>query len=483
MFHANCPACGAPVELKSAAAVMTVCSFCKSTLLRDGETLSDIGKMSAVLEDYARVQIGTTGRYKNKAFTVVGRIQLRYDAGFWNEWYVLFDDSTDGWLAEASGQVTMTFSRGVPRNAVAFETLRPGQLYDAEGKQFTLSDVREADCTGGQGELPFRVGEGWHARVADGRREDAFITLDYSDGTAPTLYLGEATTLEALKCQLLRTDAEIKETAGRVPRKLTNLDCPQCGTSIPFSPGVTGHVLCPGCGAAIDAATPRGEIIARARSVPQVVTTLELGDKALIDGQQWQVIGVMRRTVVDGSGEWFEYLLYTPKRGFTWMVETDDGWFRANVLDRWPTQTDGRKATLGNTQYTRDEDYTARVTYAAGAFNWRVQTGDQTRVVEYTAGQESLAAESDAHELSWSRSTPVSTAQIKAWFGKVVAEPVKEASGSGYMTVAVVSCVLLGMFNLVPFFMAPGSVFVITFFAALMLIVPAWLVAKVGGGE
>ncbi|MEX8323918.1 DUF4178 domain-containing protein, partial [Klebsiella pneumoniae] len=110
MFHANCPACGAPVELKSAAAVMAVCSFCKSTLLRDGETLSDIGKMSAVLEDYARVQIGTTGRYKNKAFTVVGRIQSRYDAGFWNEWYVLFDDGTDGWLAEASGQVTMTFA-------------------------------------------------------------------------------------------------------------------------------------------------------------------------------------------------------------------------------------------------------------------------------------------------------------------------------------------------------------------------------------
>ncbi|MFX5656761.1 hypothetical protein ABTE24_21520, partial [Acinetobacter baumannii] len=76
---------------------------------------------------------------------------------------------------------------------------------------------------------------------------------------------------------------------------------------------------------------------------------------------------------------------------------------------------------------------------AAGAFNWRVQAGDQTRVVEYTAGQESLAAESDAHELSWSRSTPVSTAQIKAWFGKVVAEPVKDVSASGYMTVAVVS--------------------------------------------
>ncbi|MCO5399496.1 DUF4178 domain-containing protein [Ralstonia soli] len=482
MFHANCPACGAPVELKSAAAVMTVCSFCKSTLLRDGQTLSDIGKMSAVLEDYARVQIGTTGRYKAKAFTVVGRIQLRYDAGFWNEWYVLFDDGTDGWLAEASGQVTMTLAHGTPANAVAFETLRPGQLYNADGKPFTLSDVREADCTGGQGELPFRVGAGWHARVADGRCEDAFMTLDYSDGTAPTLYLGEATTLDALKCQLLRTDAEIMEAAGRVPGKLTNLDCPQCGTSVPFSPGVTGHVLCPGCGAAIDASTPRGDIIARARSVPKVVTTLELGDKALIDGLQWQVIGVMRRAVVNGEGEWFEYLLYTPKRGFMWMVETDDGWFRANVLALWPTQPDSRKALHGGTQFIRDEDYDARVTYAAGAFNWRVQTGDQTHVVEYKAGQESLAAESDAHELTWSKSTPVSAAQIKAWFGKVVAEPAK-ASSSNIMTVAVVACVLLGLLNLVPFFMAPGAVFSITFFAALLLIVPAWLVAKIGGGE
>lgn len=482
MFHANCPACGAPVELKSAAAVMTVCSFCKSTLLRDGETLSDIGKMSAVLEDYARVQIGTTGRYKGKAFTVVGRIQLRYDAGFWNEWYVLFDDGTDGWLAEASGQVTMTVSAGSRADAVAFEALRPGQQYEVGGKAFTLSDVREADCTGGQGELPFRVGEGWHARVADGRREDAFITLDYSDGTAPVLYVGEATTLDVLKCQLLRTDAEIKETAGRVPGKLTNLDCPQCGTSVPFSPGVTSHVLCPGCGAAIDAATPRGDIIARARSVPKVVTTLELGDKALIDGLQWQVIGVMRRAVVNGEGEWFEYLLYTPKRGFMWMVETEDGWSRANVLALWPTQTDGRKAMHGGTQFIRDEDYDARVTYAAGAFNWRVQTGDQMRVVEYKAGQESLSAESGAHELTWSKSTPVSAAQIKAWFGRVVAEPVK-ASSSNYMTVAVVACVLLGLLNLVPFFMAPGSVFSITFFAALLLLVPAWLVAKIGGGE
>ncbi|MBX9431560.1 DUF4178 domain-containing protein [Ralstonia pseudosolanacearum] len=482
MFHANCPACGAPVELKSAAAVMAVCSFCKSTLLRDGETLKDIGKMSAVLEDYARVQIGTTGRYQGRAFTVIGRIQLRYDAGFWNEWYALFDDGSDGWLAEASGQVTMTLASGRPADAVPFESLRPGQSYDADGKRFVLSDVREADCTGGEGELPFRVGQGWRARVADGRSKDAFLTLDYSDGTAPVLYLGVATSLKALNCQLLRSDQDIRDSAGALPGKLVNLDCPACGTSVPFSPGVTTHLLCPSCGSAVDTSAARAELVERARSVPEVVTTLDLGAKAVIDGAQWQIIGVMRRTVVNGDGEWFEYLLYSASRGFLWLVETDEGWSRARVLERWPETVDAGGAVLDGKRYARSDDYSARVSYAAGAFNWRVKSGDVTRVIEYGAAANGLAAESDAHELNWSRSTPVSSAEIQAWFGKTVAEPVKPADGS-YMTVAVVACVLLGLLNLVPFFMAPGAVVVITLFAAGLLLLPAWLAVKVGGGE
>lgn len=67
--------------------------------------------------------------------------------------------------------------------------------------------------------------------------------------------------------------------------------------------------------------------------MPEVVTTLDLGAKAVIDGAQWQIIGVMRRTVVNGDGEWFEYLLYSASRGFLWLVETDEGWSRARVLE------------------------------------------------------------------------------------------------------------------------------------------------------
>ena len=38
--------CGAPVEFRSAQSTHAVCSFCQSTVVRDGDTLARIGKMA-----------------------------------------------------------------------------------------------------------------------------------------------------------------------------------------------------------------------------------------------------------------------------------------------------------------------------------------------------------------------------------------------------------------------------------------------------
>ena len=46
MQQVTCPGCGAPVEFKSAASVMAVCGFCKTTLLKDAGSIRNLGKMS-----------------------------------------------------------------------------------------------------------------------------------------------------------------------------------------------------------------------------------------------------------------------------------------------------------------------------------------------------------------------------------------------------------------------------------------------------
>jgi hypothetical protein len=44
---------------------------------------------------------------------------------------------------------------------------------------------------------------------------------------------------------------------------------------------------------------------------------------------------MMRRADDEGT-QWNEYLMYGPRSGFSWLVETDEGWSGANVLSDWP---------------------------------------------------------------------------------------------------------------------------------------------------
>ncbi len=109
----KCPSCGGPVKFRSAASVLAVCEYCTSTLLRKGEVLENIGKMAALQDDPTLLQIESEGSYKGVHFGVIGRVQMRYEDGLWNEWYILFDDMRYGWLGEASGEFYVTFEKPV----------------------------------------------------------------------------------------------------------------------------------------------------------------------------------------------------------------------------------------------------------------------------------------------------------------------------------------------------------------------------------
>lgn len=158
MLTVSCPSCGAPVQFRSHASVMAVCEFCRTTVSKDLGAVKDLGKLSEVLEDYSPIQIGTSGKVGGRGFTVVGRIQLRYAAGMWNEWYLMYDDGQAGWLGDASGQYTVTTERPLPDKPPAFSMLTPGAQFELGFGVYVVSDRREATCIGGQGELPFRVG-------------------------------------------------------------------------------------------------------------------------------------------------------------------------------------------------------------------------------------------------------------------------------------------------------------------------------------
>nr|WP_229262049.1 DUF4178 domain-containing protein [Duganella guangzhouensis] len=408
---------------------MAVCEYCSTRVLKEGDAVKDLGKISSVLEDYSPIQIGTAGVLGGRPFTVVGRIQLRYSAGMWNEWYLLFDDGKTSWLGDSSGMYTITAEYAGEAQLPAFEQLLPGRNYPINDSPYTAAEIRVADCVGGQGELPFKVGDGYQARVADFRRGVEFITLDYSDGPQPVIYTGLSVTLESLQCQLLRDDDTIQRAAGRYRGKLDALDCPSCGSPIKYLPGITANLVCPACATQIDAASPKAQVVAVGERVAAVPLSLELGATAKINNQDFTIIGMMRRADDEGA-QWNEYLMYGPRAGFSWLVETDDGWSGANVLSEWPQwyAPGSASVTVDKVKFERLYDYGAQVTYAVGAFNWRVAVGDRTRVEEFQAGQLRLASETTREEMTWSRSAPVSADQLKLWFGEAFKGRVKAPS-------------------------------------------------------
>jgi hypothetical protein len=120
---------------------MAVCGYCQSTLVRHDVNIEDIGKMAALAEDASPIRRGMAGRYKGRAFSVIGRIQQQYEAGYWNEWYLLFDDQREGWLSEGSGQFYLTFAADNPEIIPPFSQIKVGMNLKLGVASFSPSPI------------------------------------------------------------------------------------------------------------------------------------------------------------------------------------------------------------------------------------------------------------------------------------------------------------------------------------------------------
>ncbi|HBP21992.1 MAG TPA: hypothetical protein DEA08_29935 [Planctomycetes bacterium] len=195
--EAGCPSCGAPIEFKNTRSVALMCEYCDTTVTRgDGsEALRDLGKISALVADASPIQIGARGEAFGSGFEVLGRLQLEHKTGYWNEWFLQWDDGKVGWLGEAQGQYYVTLPMGeveAPQNLPSFNQIAVGQRIFLGKKRYTVTDVRMARATGGEGELPFIVGNGYELPYADLRRSDSgFASIDFSEDP-PLVFTGKA---------------------------------------------------------------------------------------------------------------------------------------------------------------------------------------------------------------------------------------------------------------------------------------------------
>ena len=149
----NCPACSAEVLFKSKSSIFGVCSYCSSTLVRRDMNLETLGKMAELPPDVSTLQIGTMGTYKNNRFEIIGRKKMSWDDGYWNEWFMMFDNGKEGWLAEAQGFLAVSFKTEsvlIPEK----KQINIESKIQFNKMIFEAEDIKEAVCSGSSGELP-----------------------------------------------------------------------------------------------------------------------------------------------------------------------------------------------------------------------------------------------------------------------------------------------------------------------------------------
>ena len=412
-YRAACPNCGAPVEFASAASASAVCSFCRSTLVRDGEALRRIGISAELFDDHSPLQLGAGGRAQGVAFTLVGRLQYGYDGGTWNEWHALFDNGRSGWLSEDNGAYVLSFDAPTPSDAPSLGELRAGERRVIDGRGWSVASVVRAHLVAAQGELPSAPRLEGEFTVVDLRNEQGEVaTLDDIDPAALHWSTGRSVALSTLALQGLRDVAE-KTLGSRA------IECPSCGAALEPKLASTKSLTCHQCQAVVDISAGVGADLSHYAQnnsgdggmEPQIplgsTGTLALGGAPL----PWQVVGYQERCDLPAAGSddeqtfWREYLLYHRTEGFAFLVDAQDGWSWVKPLTGVP-QVRGEQATWQGAAYRHQYTYDAKVTWVLGEFYWRVRRDETATVSDYqgqgAASQKRLSREKTAGEVTWS---------------------------------------------------------------------------------
>jgi hypothetical protein len=405
---------------------VVICPYCRSAVARTDRKLEDLGKVAEIVESESPLKLGLKGTFNGTRFELTGRAQYRHSlGGNWDEWYATFSNGWVGWLAEAQGNFYITFFQPVAKEVTlpTFDSLRPGAALPAipGAPELLIKEAASAKTIAAEGEIPYQFVPGEESKFADlVGKNNVFGTLDYSFDP-PWLFVGKQVTL----AEIGLGDAKPAE---REARRVTSeaMGCPKCGGPLELrAPDKTERIACPYCGSLLDVNEGKLKYYKAAfKPLRHPNYAIEIGATGEFFGVTYKVIGSMSRYVVFENVRYFwnEYLLYEPKTGFRWLVQSDDHWSfveAVNLADVAAGDPSQISMTVGynGSSFKIFQNTTATVDDVRGEFYWRVEHGEQVLATDYVKPPKMLSCERTSGEVNWSLGTYLPKKDVEKAFG------------------------------------------------------------------
>ncbi|MEP4247032.1 DUF4178 domain-containing protein [Tateyamaria sp.] len=146
MVNLNCPNCGYDLETRFAAAKMTTCTSCETTLFLESGHLRDAGSSGEMHDVPLLFQVGQTVKAGARTYEIIGHARFSYGAGWWDEFFAVTADDEEVWISVDEGDVVV--QRHLPPGAAPNISKPPklGAYVTTRSANYRVTEKETATC-------------------------------------------------------------------------------------------------------------------------------------------------------------------------------------------------------------------------------------------------------------------------------------------------------------------------------------------------
>jgi len=155
----SCPSCGMSIDQMNALTRSITCQSCGNWVYLGSNGWETAGLFEHSIDAPSMLQLGKSGRLNDRRFVVTGRVRLSYEEGFWDEWWLEFDDGINHWLEEDDGVYRLHKEMlDVPEsNSAAYLEAKVGGFVEIGSDAWFVTERTDAQVAGVQGSLPVAI--------------------------------------------------------------------------------------------------------------------------------------------------------------------------------------------------------------------------------------------------------------------------------------------------------------------------------------